>query len=124
MQHWIDEPEALRARLSAWQGQARVGLDTEFIRERTFYPQLALVQLSVPGEVLLVDPLAPGVAQALRPLLLDRGVEKIMHSASEDLQALARGCDALPAPSLQPAREYRGVVDPVVHAFACQKGAG
>jgi ribonuclease D len=98
MQHWIDEPEALRARLSSWQGQARVGLDTEFIRERTFYPQLALVQLSVPGEVLLVDPLAPGVAQALRPLLLDRSVEKIMHSASEDLQALARGCDALPAP--------------------------
>jgi len=98
MQHWIDEPEALRARLDAWRGQARVGLDTEFIRERTFYPQLALVQLSIPGEVLLVDPLAPGIAQALRPLLLDRGVEKIMHSASEDLQALARGCEALPAP--------------------------
>jgi ribonuclease D len=97
MQHWIDEPEALRARLDAWQGQARVGLDTEFIRERTFYPQLALVQLSVPGEVLLVDPLAPGVAEALRPLLRDRAVLKIMHSASEDLQALLRGCDALPA---------------------------
>jgi ribonuclease D len=98
MQHWIDEPEALRARLSAWQGQARVGLDTEFIRERTFYPQLALVQLSVPGEVLLVDPLAAGVAEALRPLLLDRDTLKIMHSASEDLQALLRGCNALPAP--------------------------
>jgi ribonuclease D len=56
------------------------------------------VQLAVPGEVLLVDPLAPGVAAALRPLLEDRGVTKIMHSASEDLQAFARGCDALPAP--------------------------
>ena len=98
MQHWIDEPEALRARLAAWQGQARVGLDTEFIRERTFYPQLALVQLSVPGEVLLVDPLADGVAAALRPLLEDRGVQKIMHSASEDLQALLRGCGTLPTP--------------------------
>ena len=98
MQHWIDEPEALRARLDAWQGASRVGLDTEFIRERTFYPQLALVQLSVPGEVLLVDPLAPGVAEALRPLLTDRGVQKIMHSASEDLQALLRGCGVLPTP--------------------------
>jgi ribonuclease D len=72
-------------------------MDTEFVRERTFYPQLALVQLSVPGEVLLVDPLAPGVAEALRPLLVDRAVTKIMHSASEDLQALLRGCNALPA---------------------------
>jgi ribonuclease D len=98
MQQWIDEPEALRARIAAWQGQARVGLDTEFIRERTYYPQLALVQLSVPGEVLLVDPLAEGVAEALRPLLLDPGMLKIMHSASEDLQALLRGCQALPAP--------------------------
>jgi ribonuclease D len=98
MQHWIDEPEALSARLRAWTGQPLVGLDTEFIRERTFYPQLALVQLSVPGEVLLVDPLAPGVAGALVPLLQDRAVTKIMHSASEDLQALARGCGALPAP--------------------------
>jgi ribonuclease D len=98
MQHWIDEPEALQARLRAWEGQPLVGMDTEFIRERTFYPQLALVQLSVPGEVLLVDPLAPGVAGALRPLLQDRGVTKIMHSASEDLQALLRGCEALPAP--------------------------
>jgi ribonuclease D len=98
MQHWIDEAEALRARLQAWSGQPLVGLDTEFIRERTFYPQLALVQLSVPGEVLLVDPLAPGVAAALVPLLQDPAVTKIMHSASEDLQALARGCGALPAP--------------------------
>jgi ribonuclease D len=98
MQHWIDEPEALRTRLDAWQGQTRVGLDTEFIRERTFYPQLALVQLSVPGEVLLVDPLAEGVAAALRPLLEDPGVQKIMHSASEDLQALLRGCGTLPTP--------------------------
>jgi ribonuclease D len=98
MQHWIDEPEALRARLRAWAGQPLVGLDTEFIRERTFYPQLALVQLSVPGEVLLVDPLAAGVAAELVPLLRDHAVTKIMHSASEDLQALARGCGALPAP--------------------------
>jgi ribonuclease D len=114
MQHWIDEPGALSARLAAWQGQARVGLDTEFIRERTFYPQLALVQLSVPGEVLLVDPLAEGVAAALRPLLEDRGVHKLMHSASEDLQALMRGCGTLPTP----------VFDTQVAAAMAGMGAG
>ncbi len=98
MHQWMDDPAALAARLDAWRGQALVGLDTEFIRERTFYPQLALVQLSVPGEILLVDPLAAGIAAVLKPMLEDRGMVKIMHSASEDLQALARGCAALPAP--------------------------
>jgi ribonuclease D len=98
MQHWIDEPGELATRLEAWRGQRLVGLDTEFIRERTFYPQLALVQLSVPGEILLADPLAPGMGAALKPLLEDRAITKIMHSASEDLQALARGCGALPDP--------------------------
>jgi ribonuclease D len=100
---WIDSPDALRARLQGWQGQARVALDTEFIRERTYYPQLALVQLAVRGadgrlEILLVDNLVPGMADALRPLLLDGAVTKLMHSASEDLQALARGIGAVPSP--------------------------
>jgi ribonuclease D len=98
MHRWIDDAQALTQALAAWRGQPRVGLDTEFIRERTYYPQLALVQLSVPGEILLVDPLAPGVAAALAPLLADRSVDKIMHSASEDLQAFARGVGTLPAP--------------------------
>jgi ribonuclease D len=96
MQRWIDDAATLARHLEAWRGQPLVGLDTEFIRERTYYPQLALVQLSVPGEILLVDPLADGVATALQPLLRDRTVTKIMHSASEDLQALARGAGALP----------------------------
>jgi ribonuclease D len=95
---WIDTPHALSERLAAWTGQPLVALDTEFIRERTYYPQLALVQLAVPGEILLVDPLVPGMDAALRPLLVDPAVTKLMHSASEDLQALQRGCAALPSP--------------------------
>ena len=96
--HWIDTPERLAAHLAGWAGQTLVALDTEFIRERTFYPQLALVQLAIPGDVLLVDPLVPGMADALRPLLVDASVTKLMHSASEDLQALSRGVGAVPEP--------------------------
>jgi ribonuclease D len=96
--HWIDQPELLAARLSAWKGHNLVAMDTEFIRERTYYPQLALVQLAIPGEVLLVDPTAPGIAAVLAGFLDDRSVTKLMHSASEDLQALLRGCGVVPAP--------------------------
>jgi ribonuclease D len=95
---WIDQASALAARLEAWRGQPRVAMDTEFIRERTYYPQLALVQLAVPGEVLLVDPLAPGIPPLLAQLLAAGSVTKLMHSASEDLQALLRGCGVVPSP--------------------------
>ncbi len=98
MNHWIDQPELLAARLAAWKDQSIVAMDTEFIRERTYYPQLALVQLAVPGEVLLVDPTIPGMAAVLAPFLEDPATTKLMHSASEDLQALSRGCGAVPSP--------------------------
>ncbi|ATD68838.1 MULTISPECIES: ribonuclease D [Luteimonas] len=97
---WISDPATLQARLPS--APARVGLDTEFIRERTFWPQLALVQIAVETadgiEVLLVDPLAPGIAEALRPMLGDPAILKIMHSASEDLVAFGHACGAVPAP--------------------------
>ena len=95
---WIDDAGRLSTRLQAWRGQPLVAMDTEFIRERTYYPQLALVQLAVPGEVLLVDPLAEGIPPLLAGLLADASVTKLMHSASEDLQALLRGCGEVPSP--------------------------
>ncbi|RZI70592.1 MAG: ribonuclease D [Pseudomonas sp.] len=109
---WIDEPAALQARLQ--QPPAWVGLDTEFVRERTYWPQLALVQMSIDDEILLIDPLAPGITAALRPLLEDRKVLKVMHSASEDLVALSHDCGALPAP----------LFDTQVAAALCGVGGG
>jgi ribonuclease D len=93
---WITDPAVLTARLSV--APSRVGLDTEFIRERTYWPQLALVQIAIDEDILLVDPLAPGIPAALAPLLADRSVLKVMHSASEDLVALKRACGVVPQP--------------------------
>ena len=99
---WVAEPDVLRSHLAAAPG--RVGLDTEFIRERTYWPQLSLVQValeagpSAPPAILLLDMLAPGMPEALAPLLQDRTVAKVMHSASEDLVALRHTCGALPEP--------------------------
>ena len=99
---WVTDPAVLRSHLAT--APARVGIDTEFIRERTYWPQLSLVQVALEGEspapptILLLDMLAPGMPQALVPLLADRSVTKIMHSASEDLVALRHACGALPEP--------------------------
>ncbi|WP_238382838.1 ribonuclease D [Cognatilysobacter segetis] len=101
MAHWIDSPDALRARLST--RPARVGLDTEFIRERTYWPKLALVQIALPLDdggidILLVDTLVPGMTEALAPLLANTSVLKVMHSPSEDLVAFRQSCGEVPRP--------------------------
>jgi len=98
---WISEPVELSAHLAPLSTQptsARVGLDTEFVRERTYWPQLALVQIAIADTILLVDPLVPGMTAALAPLLVDANVLKVMHSASEDLVALKHACGVVPTP--------------------------
>lgn len=99
---WISDPAAFAARLATARPD-RVGLDTEFIRERTYWPKLALVQIAFRDSdgsdaIVLADPLAQGMRAALATLLVDETVLKVMHSPSEDLVALGRDCGALPAP--------------------------
>ncbi|WP_372013345.1 ribonuclease D [Pseudoxanthomonas sp. 10H] len=93
---WIEQPSDLLRRLE--HAPPRIGLDTEFIRERTYWPRLALVQMAVGDEVLLVDPLVPGMPAAIAAWLDAPGVLKVMHSASEDLVAFKCACGTLPAP--------------------------
>jgi ribonuclease D len=87
--HWTDTREALSALIDRLHGLPRIGLDTEFMRVSTFFPELALVQLQGDGPPALVDPVGCADLSPLAPLLLDAGCTKIMHSASEDLVALA-----------------------------------
>jgi ribonuclease D len=74
-----------------------VALDTEFVWERTYYPQLGLVQIALSDEdCFLIDPLAIKNLQALGQLLSDRGVVKILHDAPQDLAILQRATGATP----------------------------
>lgn len=86
---WIDSRAALQTWLAGVPADAAVGLDTEFMRRNTFYPQLALLQLGWNGHHALVDPLAFDIGDALQPLLGAGPAITIMHSASEDLETLA-----------------------------------
>jgi ribonuclease D len=86
---WIDSPDALHAWLAAVPHDAALGFDTEFMRRNTFYPQLALIQLGWNGRYALVDPVAFEIGDALKPLVGDSDAVTVMHSASEDLEALS-----------------------------------
>ncbi|HEV7491956.1 MAG TPA: HRDC domain-containing protein, partial [Rhodanobacteraceae bacterium] len=68
---------------------ATFGIDTEFMRVNTFFPRLALIQLAFAERVALIDPLATIDLHALGTVLADPARVIVMHSASEDLEALA-----------------------------------
>lgn len=86
---WIDSIDPLQALLARHPGQRLVGLDTEFMRVDSFYPQLALAQVNLGGEIALIDPVALRGLGGIAPVLADPAVTVVMHSASEDLEALA-----------------------------------
>ena len=86
MAAWIDRTETLQE-FNRRPGRL-IGLDTEFMRTDTFAPRLALIQIEVEGAVALVDPTAGLDLAALSTRLGDPQTVSIMHSASEDLDAL------------------------------------
>lgn len=97
MYDWIDDARALADAIASLPDGQPLALDTEFIRERTYYARLALIQLAHPRAPLLLDPLAVPRPQALLDALAASGRETVMHSPGEDLQALAHHYDVLPA---------------------------
>lgn len=64
----------------------RVGVDLEFIRERTYFPKLALVQIAVGDTQVMIDPLGPVRLDALDALISDPAVVKVLHAGSQDLE--------------------------------------
>lgn len=88
MSVWIDTEAALAEWLHAHSLAAPAGVDTEFMRTNTLFARLALVQLIAGGDIALVDVVAIERPAALAQGLADPGALAIMHSASEDLEAL------------------------------------
>jgi ribonuclease D len=76
---------ALTARLA---GLARIGLDTEFLRERTYRAELCLVQVATAAEAACIDPLALADLAPLAQVLASPGVLKVMHASRQDLEVL------------------------------------
>src|SRR5271155_4373362 len=84
---WIDRNGELAALAHTLQTQALIGVDTEFLRERTFFPGLCLLQLAAGGQIWCVDTLRCGSLEPLVPALTAPGAPKIIHSARQDLEA-------------------------------------
>jgi ribonuclease D len=91
---WVDTETDLASVVEACLEQPRYALDTEFHRERTYYPKLALVQLAWPGDLVLVDPLAVDVGPLRR--LFESDTIAVVHAAQQDLDVLTHSVGAVP----------------------------
>lgn len=93
----ITTTEALAEAVRAAKEAGAVGIDTEFIWDRTYYPTLGLVQIGYPdGRCVLVD--APEIEDwsPFADLMSDESVVKILHDAQQDLTILYRACGGYP----------------------------
>ncbi|QFU08183.1 Ribonuclease D [Rhodobacteraceae bacterium THAF1] len=80
-----------------------VTVDTEFLRERTYYSRLCLIQMAVPGDAeedaVLVDPLAEGLSlDPLYELYQDESVVKVFHAARQDVEIFVHDRGIVPTP--------------------------
>jgi len=92
---WIDTDREFGALVESLAKKPVYGFDTEFHRERTYFPHLALIQLSWDEGVAVVDPLAIDLAP-LKQVLEGPGIA-IVHAAEQDLEVLDHTCGSIPA---------------------------
>ncbi len=89
--HYVEEPDSLIGELAS---QERVGVDTEFMRERTFFAHLCLVQVATPGDIWCVDPLSGHPQDSFWGELLQH--EWVLHSARQDIEVVYQTAGAMP----------------------------
>lgn len=75
-----------------------IAVDTEFLRERTYYPRLCLVQVGLPDEVDIIDPLLIDDLGPLAELFGDDRIVKVFHACSQDLEVLFDHLGSVPTP--------------------------
>jgi ribonuclease D len=87
----ITDSATLAAFCTRLRGESFVTVDTEFMRDRTYWPRLCLVQVGGEEEAAAIDPLAPGIdLTPLLDLMGDTAVLKVMHAARQDLEIFYR----------------------------------
>ncbi len=95
---YIESQDELVSFVQRAANSSLLAIDTEFLREKTYYAKLCLLQIATDDEVVIIDPLAVSDITALAPLLVDERIVKIFHAGHQDLELLYRNVGVLPSP--------------------------
>ncbi len=91
---WIDDGAELEGLIDECLKHEAYAIDTEFLRERTYYPNLALIQINVGERTALIDPMAVPMEPLKR--LFDSDCVAVFHAADQDLEVLELACGTVP----------------------------
>ena len=95
---YIANQEDLEAFANRAMRSSVLAIDTEFLREKTYYAKLCLLQLATDDETAIVDPFEVENLRVLAPLLENESAVKLFHAGGQDLEILLREVGALPRP--------------------------
>lgn len=95
---YIANQEDLEAFAKRAMRSSVLAIDTEFLREKTYYAKLCLLQLATDDETAIVDPFEVDDLRVLAPLLENESVVKLFHAGGQDLEILLREVGTLPRP--------------------------
>jgi ribonuclease D len=98
--HPITTKSELAAACKRMAAHPFVTIDTEFLRETTYYPLLCVAQMASPEEAVVIDALAPGLDLApFYALMADEKVMKVFHAARQDIEIIWHGAQLIPHPT-------------------------
>lgn len=95
---YIDTKEALLGFVERAKSSSVLAIDTEFLREKTYYAKLCLLQLGTENEVAIIDPFAVKDLTPVVDLLTDPSIVKLFHAANQDLEIIYRELHVMPSP--------------------------
>ena len=123
---YISQPDQLAAFCQRAATSRILAVDTEFLRERSYYPKLCLIPLATHDEVVAVDPLAIDDLSPLAALLADERIVKIFHACSQDLEVIldAMGVLVTPVFDTQLAAAYVGMRQQVGYGALVERYTG
>ena len=115
---FVDTPEALATLCDALHGSEWLAIDTEFIREKTYYPRLCLIQVCNGELAACVDPIKLDDIQPFLDILFDGNILKVFHAARQDLEIFWNDWQRFPLPlfDTQPAAALLGHGDQIGYA--------
>ncbi len=116
--HFIDQPEQLAHHCAQLKDSGWIALDTEFVRQRTYYSQLCLLQVGTADTILLVDTLALTDLSPLLARVFDGPALKLLHAAYQDLEIFVHDFGRTPAPlyDTQVAAQLAGMGEQIGYA--------
>jgi len=95
----IENTADLRALTAEFANAPYIALDTEFMRDQTYWPKLCLIQIAIPGAEAIIDPLADGIdLTPFYDLLKLPHIVKVLHAARQDIEIFAQQGGVIPEP--------------------------